>query len=130
MFTMYCDAKECYSPTHFNFFPWNLLSMPTIFLLDLVERTNFPSWLWNILFILELVENANDSFCLTWWKEPTSQVDYATFYFFWNFLSMSMILFAWLGGKNKLPKLIVQHFIWEVSCAWFMWLTQPLGLWV
>jgi hypothetical protein len=31
---------------------------------------------------LELVENANDSFCLTWWKEPTSQVDYATFFFF------------------------------------------------
>jgi hypothetical protein len=45
-------------------------------------------------FSLELVEHANDSFCLTWWKEPTSRVDYAMFYFLWNILSMSMILFA------------------------------------
>ncbi len=128
MFTMYCDAKKCSSPTHFNFFPGTCWPCQWFFSFDLVERTNFPSWV--CIFFLELVENANDSFCLTWWKEPTSQVDYATFYFSWNFLSMSRILFAWLGGKNKLPKLIMQQFIWEVSCASFMWLTQPLGLWV
>jgi hypothetical protein len=45
-------------------------------------------------FSLELVEHANDSFCLTWWKEPISQVEYATFYFSWNLLRMPMILFA------------------------------------
>jgi hypothetical protein len=45
-------------------------------------------------FSLELVEHANDSFCLTWWKEPISQVEYAIFYFSWNLLKMPMILFA------------------------------------
>ncbi len=50
------------------------------FLLDLVERTNFPSWLCNVLFFLEFFEHVNDSFCLTWWKEQASQIDCATFY--------------------------------------------------
>jgi hypothetical protein len=64
-------------------------------------------------FSMELVEHANDYFCLTWWKEPISQVDYATFYFSQNLLRMPIILFARLGGKNKLPKLIMQHFIFH-----------------
>ncbi len=80
MFTMYCDGKKCSLPTHFNFFHGTCWACRWFFLLDLVQRTNFPSWLCNILFFLELFENANDSFCLTWWKEQASQVDNATFY--------------------------------------------------
>jgi hypothetical protein len=29
---------------------------------------------------LELFEHINDKLCLTWWKEPASQVEYATFF--------------------------------------------------
>jgi hypothetical protein len=38
--------------------------------------------------MVELIEHINDVVCLTWWKERTSQVDYATFFVGGNFYKL------------------------------------------